>query len=373
MFWLDPLKVYPPRWMIASRGAYEQNYGCEASFVPRQKVHGLRGTRLSHRSLRVAMTFWGSLLLLCPARILQPQTTPSPPLGVIPINPSWQVIERLISSGELQQAREKLNEEIRGRGETYKSLYFEALILFKENRFMESLQKLERSLALERQHPEAHKLTGLILVVLERFDVARPFLEAAVQLAPSDSMAHYYLGRLYYTIQRFPQAASEFQTVIRLDPTYVKAYDNLGLALEALGDEEAAIQSYHKAIELNERQMLRNEWPYLNLGKFLVTRNRYEESLSVVRKAVELNPKSAEAYYVLGKVLAKLGKDSEALEALKRSTLNDPKYGEAHYLLSRIYLKRGQEEEAQKEISIFQELKESGKKKEPKADERKLR
>jgi len=365
MFWLDVPKISCPFLMIASRGAWVRNYRCGAPFVSRREAQQSLETLLSHDSLllsfKMILTLCGAFLL-CPSWIFQSQTTPKPPLVVTPINPSWQVIEKLISSGQLREARERLNEEIATQGETYKSLYLEALILFKENRFNESLRKLERSLALEKRDPEPHKLTGLILVVLERADTARPFLEAAVQLAPGDSMAHYYLGRLYYTIQRFPQAASEFRRVIALDPTYVKGYDNLGLALEALGDEEVAIQTYHKAIELNEEQKLKNEWPYLNLGKFLVTKNRYQESLSLLQKAVELNPGSAEAYYVLGKVLAKLGKDAEALEALKQSTLDDPKYGEAHYLLSRIYLRRGQEDEAQKEIKIFQELKKSGKK-----------
>src|SRR6266480_4715307 len=147
MFWLDALKIsHLPSWMIASKCADEQNYRCGGRFVPQGSLR----TRLSHGSnllsLKMTLTFCGALLLLRPSWILQSQTTPDRPLGVIPINPSWQLIEKLISSGQLQQARERLNEETRTKGETYKSLYFEALILFKENRFIDSLQKLERSL-----------------------------------------------------------------------------------------------------------------------------------------------------------------------------------------------------------------------------------
>src|SRR5262249_27746436 len=146
---------------------------------------------------------------------------------------------------------------------------------------------------------------------------------------------------LYYTIQRFPQAVTEFEQVVKLNPSFVKGHDNLGLALEAIGSEEEAIQAYRKAIELNEQQKLGNEWPYLNLGKFLTTKNRYQESLQLLEKAVQLNPKSAEACYVLGKVLNKLGRDAEALETLKNSTSNDPGFDEPHYLLSRIYRRLG--------------------------------
>jgi superkiller protein 3 len=114
-------------------------------------------------------------------------------------------------------------------------------------------------------------------------------------------------------IQRFPCRGGI--QVVKLNPAFVKGQDNLGLASEAVGNEEAAIGAYHRAIELNEQQQLRNEWPYLNLGKFLITKNRYQESLQVIEKAVQMNPKSAEAYYVLGKVLNKLGRNAEALEA----------------------------------------------------------
>jgi len=284
------------------------------------------------------------------------------PLEVLPLNGTAQGLEMLIESGRLQEAQEQLKKEIIAHGETHRTFYLEALILFKEKRFTESLKKLERSFALEKRDPEVHKLAGLNWVVLNRLDHAEPFLQAAVQLAPSDSMAHYYLGRLYYTAQHFSQAESQFRETTRLNPTFVKGHDNLGLALEALGDEEAAIQSYRRAIELNELQKLNNEWPYLNLGKCLLALNRDQESLTCVEKATQINPKSAEAFYVLGKLLNKLGRNAEALEALAHSTRNDPNYAEPHYLLTRIYLQQGRKDEAQRESLLFQRLKNSEKK-----------
>jgi tetratricopeptide (TPR) repeat protein len=283
-------------------------------------------------------------------------------LEVLQLHGDRQTIQNLIDRGRLQEAEQKLKEEIAAGGETHKTLYLEALILFKEKRFMKSLEKLERSFSLEKRDPEVQKLAGLNWVVLDRLDNAEPFLKSAVQLAPNDYLAHYYLGRLYYTAQRFSEAESEFQKVLKLNPSFVKGHDNLGLTLEALGNEQPAIQSYLRAIELNEQQNLQNEWPYLNLAKFLLALNRYQESLTWAKKATQMNPKSAEAFYTLGKVLNKLGMDAEALEALEASRRNDSNYAETHYLLSRIYLKQGRQEEARKESQIFQLKKKAVKK-----------
>jgi tetratricopeptide (TPR) repeat protein len=275
----------------------------------------------------------------------------------LPLLGAPQTIETLIEQGQLQEAEQKLKEEIAARGQTYKTFYLEAFILFKEKRFMESLEKLERSFSLEKHDPEVQKLAGLNWVVLNRLDNAEPFLKSAAQLAPNDYLAHYYLGRLYYTAQRFSEAESEFQKVLKLNPYFVKGHDNLGLTLEALGNEQPAIQSYLRAIELNEQQNLQNEWPYLNLAKFLLALNRYQESFTWAKKSTQMNPRSAEAFYTLGKVLDKLGKDVEALEALEASRQNDSNFAETHYLLSRIYLKQGRQEEARRESEIFQQLK----------------
>ena len=49
----------------------------------------------------------------------------------------------------------------------------------------------------------------------------------------------------------------------------MKAYDNLGLCLEALGKNDEAIEQYQNAVRLNRDNNLRSPWPPMNLGALL--------------------------------------------------------------------------------------------------------
>ena len=270
-----------------------------------------------------------------------------------------QTIARLIDAGNLAVARQQLQEEVARHGETYETLFLQARILFAEKRHEESLKQLERSFALHRKDARVYLLAGMNWVILERLDLARPFFEEATRLAPGDGLMQYHLGRFYYSAQRFAQAEQAYRTALKVNPDSVKAYDNLALALEAQRKTEEAEASYRKAIELADAQKLQTEWPWLNLAKLLIEKDRHEESLALLESAQRMNPQSAEVFYVRGKVLQKLGRESEAEVALQRSVQNDAKFPDSHYLLGRIYLKQGRKVESQREMEIFQGLKES--------------
>ena len=192
--------------------------------------------------------------------------------------------------------------------------------------------------------------------MLDRLDLAEPYLTAAVQIAPEDYLAHFHLGLLYYTTSRFLASEQEFREVVKLRPGFANGFDMLGLALEEVGNVEEAELSYRKAIKLAEQQKLLEFSPYLNLGKFLITRNRFAESVSPLERAIQLSSKSAEAPYFLGKALNKMGKGAEAVAALKKSVQNDTQYAEPHYLLSQIYRDQGNDSAAQEEFQTFEEL-----------------
>ena len=267
--------------------------------------------------------------------------------------PLRQSIKELVDADRLQEARERLKQEVAARGESGETHYLEGTILFKQKHFAESLKAAERSLALGLRDAEVYKLIAFNSVVLNKTDIVERALNAALPLAPDDFAIHFHLGLLYFTTNRFAKSENEFQTVTQLNPTYMKGYDLLGQAQEELEKDEVALANYRKAVELTEKQNLKDESAYLHLAKFYWARNRHQESLEPVQKAVAINPRSAEAYYVLGRLLDELGREDEAVKALKQSTEVDAGSGESYYLLSRIYLRRGQQDEAARAMNAF--------------------
>ncbi len=270
--------------------------------------------------------------------------------------PWTQPIEALIASGDLPQARQRLAQETAARGETQAGLYLEARIFFEEQRYNEALQTVQRSLTMAPTAPELYKLAALSAIRLDRLDIAEPALKTAAQLAPDDYLVHFHLGALYYTKSLFLAARPELEKAAQLNPGYMPALLFLGLSLEEVGDEKSTVLTYRKAIEVAETQRSAREMPYIYLGRFYYRRDRFDDGLPLLEKAVEIKPGSGEAWLELGKTLHGLKRDSEAVAALERSAAAEARDPEPHYLLYRILELQGHEQAAQRELKRFQEL-----------------
>ncbi len=302
-------------------------------------------------------------LIVCLSAVAIPAQEPVSSGAAGAVGAQLQEIGKLIDAGKIELARARLKDTVASHGANSETWFLEARLLFNERQFNESLKMLERSFALNKGDANVYLLSGQNWVVLDRLDLARPFFEQAVQLAPKDPTMHYHLGRYFYTAQRFALAERAFRSTVALDPASSKGYDNLGLALEAQHKDEEAVAAYRKAIALTEQQEIKNEWPCLNLAKFLLDRDQHEEALSLANQAHRMNPQSAQVMFVQGKALHKLGKDAQSLEALQRSIQADSGFAESHYLLGRIYLKQGRKQDAQRELELFQEIKKREEKK----------
>lgn len=271
--------------------------------------------------------------------------------------PWTQPIEALIASGDLPQARRYLERENAARGGTPEWLYLEARILFEEHRYREALQTVQHSLTMAPTAPELYKLAALSAIRLDRLDIAEPALKTAVQLAPGDYLAHFHLGALYYTKSLFLAARPELERAAQLNPGYMPALLFLGLTLEEVGDETSTVATYRKAIEMAGEQRSAREMPYIYLGRFYYRRDRFDDGLSLLEKAVEINPRSGEAWLELGKTLHGLKRDTDAVAALERSAAAEARDPDVHYLLYRILASQGHEQAAQRELQRFQDLK----------------
>ncbi len=256
---------------------------------------------------------------------------------------SWsKPIEALIASGNLVSAREQLARQTAARREAPTGLYLEARILFAEKRYAEVLKVVQQSIVKAPSDAELYKLAALTA------------LETAKRLAPNDYLVRFHLGALYYAKSLFLKARPELKKAAELNPAYMPALLFLGLTLEEVGDEKSTIETYRKAIVLAGEG---NEIPYVYLGRYCYRLNRFDDALPVLQRAVQLNPRSGDAWLQLGKTLTALKRNTDAIAALGRSATADSQNSEPHYLLFRIFQAEGREQAAQEELKHFQQLK----------------
>lgn len=154
---------------------------------------------------------------------------------VISATANTQIAEfdRLIATGNYPQAAVHLEGYIAKNPQSWEGLYQLGYVYFRLHKIWPSIQLLSKSLSINVNNAEAHKILGMDFTIVNRLDLATKELEFAVQLNPKSAESQYALGHVYYEQGAYGRAVTNFQKAIALDPDYVKAYHNLGLAYEA--------------------------------------------------------------------------------------------------------------------------------------------
>jgi tetratricopeptide (TPR) repeat protein len=141
-----------------------------------------------------------------------------------------------------------------------------------------------------------------------------------------------------------------------LDPSYMKAYNNLGLTMETLGDNTAAVKYYTTAIKLNEEQNLKSEWPYVYLSSYYYRREDYDNALVNAQKALDVNPKSDQAYFQAARAYRNQREWQKAAEAVQKAIALNPRIAEFYYVLSLCLRKLGKPAESQAAMGQFEKV-----------------
>ena len=229
-------------------------------------------------------------------------------------------------------------------------------ILFLDGQYLNSAIAWKKAEAIASLDDQSRFSLAMAYLRLNRPDWGRDELQRLSQSNPQNPLYLYWLAKLDYDARAYTPAISRLRRVIELDPHMMRAYNNLGLCFDSLGQFDEAIQNFTRAIELNRRQEQPSAWPPLNLAVSLISLNRLDEAVARLHEALSYNPKFPQAHYQLGLVLEKQRKFEEAIAPLQRAIELDPLYPEPHYTLGRIYQRLGKREEAQEQIEEFKKL-----------------
>ena len=110
-------------------------------------------------------------------------------------------------------------------------------------------------------------------------------------------------------------AINLYNEILKDNPFNRDAHNNLGVALQALGEHKKAITSYEKAIEIDPN--FANA--YSNLGNALNLLSEFKNAITCYEKAIEINPSFTSAYNDLGQIFKKLKNNEKAKDCFEKS------------------------------------------------------
>jgi tetratricopeptide (TPR) repeat protein len=233
----------------------------------------------------------------------------------------------------------------------------ESELLFKRRLFDAAYEAAQNSLKLAGDNARMHEMLGLIYITKRQNPAASLELQKAADLNPKQPQIRYFLGRTLYGSGRFPEARDQFLACREIQPNYPRALENLGLCYEALQDYAQAFDCYRKAMAAEDAKSgRRNAEPYAYCGRLLLQTGNSEEALPVLRRAVDVSPRSLIANFELGHALLNAGSLKDAEKFLVTAEKLDPKFPRTYYLLGRICEKQERRQEAAEYWATFERM-----------------
>ncbi|HET9535555.1 MAG TPA: tetratricopeptide repeat protein, partial [Mesorhizobium sp.] len=175
----------------------------------------------------------------------------------------------------------------------------------------------------------------------EAAEASKPATSAA---RPADATAayHFMLGYQAELAQNSEQALKEYQAALKADPTALSVKARLATLHFSLGDMPNALRYAEEVADGNadDARML------THMAGIMAQAGKGEKALSVLDRAIELEPESGEAYFTKGLLLLNLKRPAEAEQAMRAGIARAPDNAIGHYHLGRILLEVGKVDDA---------------------------
>lgn len=161
------------------------------------------------------------------------------------------------------------------------------------------------------------------------------------QEQPNYARVHNRMGAELLKAGKPAEAVAQFKLAIEADPTHAGAYNNLGIAYERLGDDEAQSQ-FERAVQL----MPDFTHAHFNLARMLMKKGRDGEVVVELNRTIQIDPNHVDALNMLGTALGRQQKFAEAASHLERAVRLDPSHVETRSNLGAAYAGLGRLQEA---------------------------
>jgi tetratricopeptide (TPR) repeat protein len=215
----------------------------------------------------------------------------------------------------------------------------------KKRNIDEALEAFETALTIDPDFVISYVGLGAALRAKGRIADAISVHKKAIKMAPDYDLAYYeayhHLGADYLAQHKLDMAIETLHKAIKLNSSAHEPYNSLGLAYAKKGNGHKALEMYQQAIAIRPDFSL----AYNNLGA-LYLEDETDKAILFLRRAIELDPSSADAHSNLGLAVIKKGSFSNGISQFKRALQLEPDHQDATFNLARAYELQGEYEKA---------------------------
>ncbi len=229
--------------------------------------------------------------------------------------------------GYLDQAQQAFQRALRDDPSSAEAQYGLGSVYLSKGNASEARTCFERAIKLPASYPDtlpnAWNNLGLIIAREGHPDQALPFFEEALKQSPDHIIALVNLGNAYRQLQRWTVAIETFQRALAIDDRDPEANYGLGMVCAAMNDTDSAYEYLQKALSA------RPAYPEAlnNLGILYLRTQRRDQAVASFKESIRVAPTFPQAYINLAKVYAIEGATQDAkailLDLLKKEPANE--------------------------------------------------
>src|SRR5713101_5014225 len=332
-------------------------------------------SRFTGRSPRFKGILVLSLIFLFPGVSEAQQSVPSRKNATqtAKIQSHFPEVEELLRQGLIEQAKEKIQEELQRNSSSVEAYNLLGIIYSDQKDYANALEAFQHALKLDPNSTRTRNNLGNVYVAEEKPDLAEKEFRTLLGLDPANRDGNYNLGLVLMAKGQPTEAIVHFQRVrpanvetrFNLIRAFLQAHrpaEGLKAATElsaqnkddvqlhfTLGVLLASEKQYRPAqLELEKANALRPETFEIlfNLGQAYLRGREYAKAEQVLNRAVKLKPDSPEPLYLLAQVYSDQTRAVDALDLLVRAHKLAPQNTDIIFLLARVSMLQNYFEDA---------------------------
>ncbi len=274
--------------------------------------------------------------------------------GAQPTQVRLWLAEALLETDQTQEAIEHLQQALdqapkkKQRAKAHRLL---AVAYARSGQVEKSQKAFRKALALEPDSAEIYLHRGLLALEQDKLEQALDDLQTACRLAPEDPRCRLARAMALERKGLYSQALADLNWLLRHRRS-LKAHLVRARIYVAQNAHQLALEDLNRAVELNPRYAE----AYRLRAALHLKLNRNAEALKDVKQALQYEPEDAELLTIQGEALRRQGKLQQAVEVLDRAIRLDAKLAPAWISRGMAHLNQGKAQQALKDLDRAVEL-----------------